>query len=208
MADNKKSFILYCEWESTFNMLSDEKAGQLIKYIFDYVNDKNPTSSNDLLNVAFEPIKQQFKRDLIKWEDIRKKRSAAGKASANKRKQNQQVLTNANKRQQTPTNPTVDVDVDVLHNPHIPPLSEFLEYAEKNLKGEYKQYENSLRFKYLSWAENKWHTGGEKSKPIKNWKTTLLNTIPYLKTENQNGKQITSAFAKSLRAARQDRIKN
>ena len=39
---NKKSFLLYADWKETFETLSDDKAGELIKHIFAYVNDENP----------------------------------------------------------------------------------------------------------------------------------------------------------------------
>lgn len=64
-----------------------------------------------------------------------------------------------------------------------PTLEEFLIYAEHATKENFKSYKNSLELKYKSWAENGWMTGGAKSRQIKNWKSTLLNTIPYLKQE-------------------------
>jgi len=45
--------------------------------------------------LAFTPIKQQLKRDLIKFEETKEKRSEAGKAGANKRWQN---IANDSKR--------------------------------------------------------------------------------------------------------------
>ena len=45
--------------------------------------------------MAFTPIKQQLKRDLIKFEETKEKRSEAGKAGANKRWQN---IANDSKR--------------------------------------------------------------------------------------------------------------
>ena len=62
----------------TFNELSDEQAGKLIKTIFQYVNDLNPEPQG-LIKLAFIPIKQQLKEDLVKWEDTCSKRSEAGK---------------------------------------------------------------------------------------------------------------------------------
>lgn len=81
MAEEKKAFVAYVDWESQFNLLSDEEAGKLIKHIFSYVNDKNPEfePSERLLIMAFEPIKKQLKRDLKKYEAIKKKRQEAGK---------------------------------------------------------------------------------------------------------------------------------
>jgi len=79
MAENKESFVLYSDWIGLFNKLPDAKAGKLIKLVFDYVNDKNPETEDILLQVAFEPIKIQLKRDLKKWEAETKQRSEAGK---------------------------------------------------------------------------------------------------------------------------------
>lgn len=68
MAENKKSFLMYCDWAETFEALPDEKAGQLIKHILQYVNDKNPKTDDVLINAVFINIKNQLKRDLLKYE--------------------------------------------------------------------------------------------------------------------------------------------
>jgi hypothetical protein len=110
MAKNKKSFILYADLIEVIEKLPDEIAGKLFKIILQYVNDKNPVVEDLLLQVAFEPIKSQLKRDLITWEDTRVKRSEAGKASANKR---QQKPTRVKSVKQNSTNPTDNVTVTV-----------------------------------------------------------------------------------------------
>lgn len=59
----------------------------------------------------------------------------------------------------------------------IPAWEEFFLYAAEKKPN---VCETSLKLKYDSWVENDWFTGnGDK---IKNWKTTLLNTLPYIKT--------------------------
>ena len=60
-----------------------------------------------LLNIAFEPIKMALKRDLKKYEQIKEKRSLAGKKSAEQRQQNSTNSTSVESVQQTSTNPTV-----------------------------------------------------------------------------------------------------
>ena len=67
MAENKKSFILYADLIHTVEKLPDDKAGELFKHILRYVNDQNPVTPDLLIEVTFEPIKQQLKRDLKKW---------------------------------------------------------------------------------------------------------------------------------------------
>ena len=92
MAENKKSFIAYADWKETFEALDDEKAGQLIKHIFAYVNDENPVSEDMLINAVFASIRQTLKRDLKKWEKQYNQRVEAGKRSAEVRKRNSTVV--------------------------------------------------------------------------------------------------------------------
>jgi len=73
MAENKKSFLLYCDLIHTVEQLTDEQAGDLFKHILRYVNDQEPQTENVITRIAFEPIKQSLKRDLQKYEDIRKR---------------------------------------------------------------------------------------------------------------------------------------
>lgn len=67
MAEGKKKVIVYTDWISTFDSLTDEEAGKLIKHFFQYVNDLNPTSDR-LTELLFMPIKATLKRDLESWE--------------------------------------------------------------------------------------------------------------------------------------------
>lgn len=117
MAENKKGFVLYADQKSIIDMLPNDKAGELLKHIFAYVNDENPVNKDPLINLAFEPIKLQLKRDLQKWEETRVKRSIAGSISAEKRKQqSQQVLTSVESVEQIPTKSTVIVNDNVNVN--------------------------------------------------------------------------------------------
>lgn len=116
MAENKNSFILYSDLIKTVSKLPKEKAGELFLIILEYVNDLNPEPEDILLQIAFEPIKNQLKRDLSKWENLREKRSEAGKASAEKRKQNSTNPTSVESVEQSLTNPTVSVTVNANVN--------------------------------------------------------------------------------------------
>jgi len=68
MADKKNKVIVYKDWISTFDKLSDDEAGKLIKHFFQYINDLNPESDDRLITLLFEPIKQTLKRDLKAYE--------------------------------------------------------------------------------------------------------------------------------------------
>ena len=111
--ENKKSFILYADYKNTVNILDNETAGKLFKHILSYVNDEDPQTEDIVLKIAFEPIKQQLKRDLNRWKDIKVKRSDAGKKSAQKR---QQMSTSVKSVQQSSTTSTVNDNVNVNVN--------------------------------------------------------------------------------------------
>jgi hypothetical protein len=95
MAKDKKGFILYADQKAIFEQLPNDKAGELIKFIFSYVNDENPETDDLIIKLGFTPIQQQLKRDLVKYEETKEKRSEAGKAGANKR---WQTIANDSKR--------------------------------------------------------------------------------------------------------------
>ena len=78
MADNKKSFILYCDYIHMFKKMPDDLAGKLIKHVLEYVNDNNPVTEEMMVDVLFEPIKQQLKRDLKKYEKIQDRNKTNG----------------------------------------------------------------------------------------------------------------------------------
>jgi len=79
MAQDKKSFLLYTDLKYTVEKLTNEQAGRLFKHILSYVNDENPQTDDIIIQLVFEPIRQQMKRDLKSWEVKREKRSNAGK---------------------------------------------------------------------------------------------------------------------------------
>jgi len=70
MATGKKAFMLYADQKGVFDKLPNEKAGELIKHIFSYVNDEDPKTEDLIIQISFESIKQQLKRDLQKYYNI------------------------------------------------------------------------------------------------------------------------------------------
>ncbi len=78
MAEDKKSFLLYADLIHTVKKLPKEKVGDLFITILEYVNDMNPMVDDIIVDIAFEPIKQQLKRDLRTWEKRIEKRSDNG----------------------------------------------------------------------------------------------------------------------------------
>lgn len=124
MAEGKKSFILYSDLLPTIKKLvakdrinKTNNAGELFLHLLDYVCDNNPEPINDIVDLMFEPIKSQLKRDLCKWEEkspqrIEKAR-IAGLASAEARKLKKELnSTNELNNQLNSTKSTVSVSVN------------------------------------------------------------------------------------------------
>jgi len=78
MAQDKKSVLLYCDLIHTVEKLDNETAGELFKHYLRYVNDLDPITKNPIVDIVFEPIKQNLKRDLKKWEKIKENKSSSG----------------------------------------------------------------------------------------------------------------------------------
>ena len=178
MAENKKSVLLYCDIIHTVEGLSDDEAGKLFKHYLRYVNDLNPCAEDRLTALLFEPIKQNLKRDLKKWESIISKRSVAGKISADKR---QHKPTSVNTSQQVST--VIVKDNVKVKEINIPSTLEFLNYCKEIKEINYASYEFSLKSKYESWVADGWKDGN--GNKIKNWKSKIKNTIPFLKPQQQ-----------------------
>ena len=190
MAENKKAVIVYADWIDQFEYLTDEEAGKLIKHLFRYVNDLNPVAPDRFIESQFIPLKTILRRDLEKWEKTIEGRSRAGKASAEARKQKEQSQTNSTNVEndkQKATNPTVivkdnDIVSDILlkkeTKENIPSWIEFLTYG---LEKEPALNHKALKNKYDAWVINGWKNGNDR--PIKNWKSSLLQTLAYIEKD-------------------------
>ena len=182
MAANKKSFVLYTDQRSYFDKLNDQEAGQLIKHIFSYVNDENPNAVDRIIDLSFEPIKLQLKRDLVKYESISNRNKSNGKLGGRPKQEEPKKPTglsgnpNKPKKADTDTDTDTDNDTDTDINKKIPTFIEFRDYALQN-----KPLANikDLKLKYDSWVANGWKDGHDKK--IVNWKSKILNTLPFIK---------------------------
>lgn len=118
MADGKKSFLLYADQRGIFEKLPDEEAGKLIKHIFAYVNDENP-EGEFIIELAFESIKNQLKRDLQKWENQQEQRREAGRRSAESRKRAKEALNEQEREPTTVNERSISSTVNVNDNVNV-----------------------------------------------------------------------------------------
>jgi uncharacterized phage protein (TIGR02220 family) len=124
MAENKKSFVLYADLIKSIEHLTNEEKGILFNHLLEYVNDMKPVLTDRLILTAWKPIELQLKRDLVKFEGVKAKRSEAGKRSAELRalksdENNTTNSTSVESVQQTSTNPTVNDTVNDNDNDNV-----------------------------------------------------------------------------------------
>jgi predicted transcriptional regulator len=95
-----------------------------------------------------------------------------------------QVVTNESTNEQQTSNKQVTTNKNVKNeNNNIPTIEEFVEYGLNQLP---EVSVEALRLKYHSWSSNDWCVSiGGKNRQIKNWKSTLNNTLPYLPKESK-----------------------
>ena len=96
--------------------------------------------------------------------------------------ENEQTNTQLTIKQQT-TNNQLTTNKNEKNNKeiYIPEFSEFLAYAVQQVPIINKE---DVKLKYESWKVNDWSvTVNNKTRKIVNWKSTLLNTLPYLRKD-------------------------
>ena len=184
MAKDKKGFILYADQKAIFDQLPNEKAGELIKFIFSYVNDENPITDDLIIKLGFTPIQQQLKRDLVKYEETKEKRSEAGKAGANKRWQS---LTEDSKR----INDIAKIAVNVNDNVNVKDkVIDNIEERKSKFYASLSIYVNEYPKKMLREFYDYWTEHGDKDKKLRFEKEKTFGIEQRLRTwYNRNPKQ-------------------
>ena len=106
MAENKKSVLLYCDLIHTVEKMDNETAGEFFKHYLRYINDLNPKSDNPIVDITFEAVKQNLKRDLVKWEERAEKSRLNGKLGGRPKSQ---ITQQVNLKPKKPVTVTVTV---------------------------------------------------------------------------------------------------
>ena len=200
MAEGKKSFVLYSDQRGVFDKLSDEQAGILIKHIFGYVNDEKP-KGDFITELAFESIKQQLKRDLVKYE-VRADRSRANGKLGGRPKNPEEpkkpngLINNPDEPRKPDTVNGIDIDND---NEKV--IKDWIGFNCNGFSDELKQWISILETKYDNqtsiiqlesflrllngWYKNNYQKAECLNKHISsNWKTLNFVDIKINKDKN------------------------
>lgn len=192
MAKDKKSFVLYSDLIVSLEHLTFEEKGILFHHMLEYVNDKNPVLEDRLLLTAWKPIEAQLKRDLKKFEEVKAKRSEAGKRSAELRalkndEQNSTNSTSVESVQQCSTNSTVNDNDNVNVNENV---NDNVILLEKETKEENLSKENPHEIFPESESVE---TGAEERKKVaqkkERFKPPTVQEVQDYCNERQNGIQ-------------------
>ncbi len=111
MAEGKKSVLLYCDLIHTIEKMSDEQAGKFFKHYLRYINDKDPKTDDVLIDITFESVKQNLKRDLKKWETRAEKSRENGKLGGRPKQKETQETQQVILKPKKPVTDTVNVTV-------------------------------------------------------------------------------------------------
>jgi hypothetical protein len=114
MAQDKKSFLIYCDIINTIDHLTDEEKGKLFQHLLEYVNDMNPVMEDRVLLSSWKPIEQQLKRDLKKYEAICDRNSTNGALGGRPKKPKKPngLIDNPTEPKKADTDIDIDNDTD------------------------------------------------------------------------------------------------
>ena len=133
---------------------------------------------NDLVEFGFvkliEKSKNQYSSNIVALSNFNKAPDKALNKALIKHGTKQRESTDSVNKQET------------IEQIYIPTFIEFLKFAIEQVPNINK---DEVKLKYESWKVNNWKDGNNKQ--IKNWKTKLLNTLPYIsKIEVKQPRQI------------------
>ncbi len=129
---------------------------------------------NDLVEFGFieliEKSKNQYSSNIIALSNFDKAHDKALDKALIKHTTKQLQSIDSINKQETKNKET-----------HIPTLDDFINYAVSKIHNINK---DDVSLKYMSWLENDWSTNvNGKQRKITNWKSTLLNTLPYIRKD-------------------------
>ena len=165
MAEGKKSVLLYCDLIHTIEKMDDNTAGVFFKHYLRYINDLTPVTDNLVVDLTFESVKQNLKRDLKKWETRAERSRENGKLGGRPKKDNPEEpnglinnLTEPRKPDTVKDTVTVTVTDKVkgINTINTPPakavvkidFDKLLLFINKTTGRSFKVFNNTLKTKY------------------------------------------------------------
>lgn len=175
----RDSMIIYRSFYEAIKELPLENQAEVWSAIFELGLNNNRVVLDGISKTIFTLIAPQIEANYKKF------------VNGSKPKVKQIESKTEAKEKQTRSKTEGNVNVNVNDNV-IPSIEDFVSFAVSKASDINTE---EVRWKYDSWKLNNWCTNVKgKEKPIKNWKSTLLNTLPYIgriKPEELSLEQLT-----------------
>ena len=154
MAKDKKSVLLYCDIIHTVEKMDNETAGEFFKHYLRYINDLNPTTDNMVVDIAFESVKQNLKRDLKKYENICERNALNGSKGGRPKKPKKPsgLIGNPKEPKKADTDNDTDTDIDINNNTSAKAdgidFDLLLKFINKTLNKNFRTINKTLQAKF------------------------------------------------------------
>jgi molybdopterin converting factor small subunit len=180
----RDSMLIYRSFFEAIKGLQKEEQADVWNAIYELGLNGNEVELNGLSESFFLLIKPQILANLKRFENGKKpkvKQTISEKEAKLKQEESKIEANNNNNNN---------------NNNNIPTLDEFVAYGLVQLPDVSKE---ALRLKYHSWVSNDWCVSvGGKTRKIKNWKSSLNNTLPYLQKEPKVFKSVDDLYAENV----------
>lgn len=146
MNEDKKSFVVYCDYKEHLYDLTNEEAGLIFKALLEYGDTgEEQTFEDRTLKHVFMMFRRQMDRDAEKWNSVKAKRSAAGKKGGQKSAQvraeknkplheNTENVSVFKQIKQSQANQAVNVNVNVNDNVNVNVNDNVIQLADDLLR--------------------------------------------------------------------------
>ena len=200
MAKDKKSVLLYCDIIHTIEKMDNATAGEFFKHYLRYINDLNPTTDNMVVDIAFESVKQNLKRDLKKYQNICERNALNGSKGGRPKKPKKPSGLIGNPKKPKKADTDNDTDIDINKKNIKKDFSFRIKEFEKSLVPFINIYKKEMLREFADyWCE---HSAGDKKLRHEKEKTfglkrrlTTWHNSEYNKHKNPSKKSIKEQTA-------------
>lgn len=181
--EGKNSAVIYCDVIHTVEKMKDVDAGKLFKHFLRYINDQNPEPPSSIVEIVFEPMKQQLKRDLKKWKTKSIKNAEIAKDRWDKVRKDANALNGTKKDAKSTDN--VNVTVNVTDN--VNEIKVYRQFA--HLKISIEEFDQLHSLGYSKEDINSILDAIENYKKNSNYKSLFLTAKKWLEKEKNYAKK-------------------
>lgn len=175
----RESMLIYRSFVEAIKELPKVNQAEVWNAVFEFGLNENEVELNGISKTIFTLIKPQIEANIKRYKNGTKPKTKQKESKTEAKPKQEISKSEANVNDNVNVNENDNVN-DNENNTKvlIPELSDFMEYAKKIQPN---VLDEEVRKKYYIWVDQGWNIlKDNKPRPIKNWKSTLGNTIKYL----------------------------